>query len=465
MHASSTGFPQRAFAAVFLVAAMLLVCPPADAAGALLFRIFLKDGGTLVSYGELARVGDRVIFSVPIGDAAGEPRLEVLSISEALVDWTQTEAYASAVRGRHFAETRGEDAFALLTGQVTAALNDIALTPDPKKRLAMAQEARRNLAAWPSANFGYKADEVSRLVSIFDDVIAEMKVDAGDGQFDLTLVATTLPPPPVRVLPAPDVRTSFELAFRAARLAAEPAERTALLRSLSESIGFAPRSATWAAPLKRQIEAALSAEVAVDKQYTALASTTLQRAGALTARADVRGLQALITRALQTDERIGHRRPGEMAALLAALDLKLSEARRLRLAMDAWALRHEAIQEYREQIEAPLQRLAQFQKWLESIRDLAGPEPKYLRPLDDRARLAHLELMNVSPPAEVQAVHGLFAAALHMTRQAASLRRTAVSSNDIKIAWDASAAAAGALSLRTRAAEELQRLIASRRPR
>ena len=73
----------------------------------------------------------------------------------------------------------GENDFALLTGQVTVALNDIALTTDPARRLAMAQEARGNLAAWPSKNFGFKAAEVAQLVSIFDDVIAEMKAEAG----------------------------------------------------------------------------------------------------------------------------------------------------------------------------------------------------------------------------------------------------------------------------------------------
>jgi hypothetical protein len=176
-------------------------------------------------------------------------------------------------------------------------------------------------------------------------------------------------------------------------------------------------------------------------------------------------LQGLIARALQADQALGRRRPGEMSALLAELDSRLGEARRLRLARDAAALRLEAMKEYREQISAPLERLGQFRKWLENIRNLDGPDPKFLRPLDDRARLAHLELMLVVPPVEAQAVHGLLSAALHMTRQAASLRRNAVSSNDIRIAWDASAAAAGAITLGERAIDDLQRLISSQLPR
>ena len=37
------------------------------AADATLFRMFLKDGGVLVSYGEFTRVEDRVVFSMPVG--------------------------------------------------------------------------------------------------------------------------------------------------------------------------------------------------------------------------------------------------------------------------------------------------------------------------------------------------------------------------------------------------------------
>lgn len=460
MHRSSTGFPQALVFALFVALLAAFAEVRASSQG-LLFRIFLTDGTTLVSYGEFARVGDRVVFSVPLGDVTADPKLQVLTIGESLVDWERTEAYAAAVRAKHYADTRGEDDFALLTGQVTAALSDVSLTSDPKRRLAMAEEARRNLAAWPASNHGFKRDEVAQLVSIFDDLIAEMRVEAGQGQFDLKLVARTQPPPPVELMPAPDIRASFEMAYRSALLTSEPAERTALLRTLSESIAFAPRSAAWAAPLRRDIDRTLAEEVRADRAYRALTASALKTASTLSRRADVQGLQGLIARALRQDRALGATRPGEMAALLAALDLKLDEARKLRLARDAWALRLEAIKSYRRSIDSPLQRLAQFRRWLEEIRNLAGPDPKFLRPLADRARLGHLELMGVTPPPEAQAAHGLVAAALHMTRRAAELRTNAISSNDMKTAWDASAAAAGAITLGERAIEELQRLMSS----
>jgi hypothetical protein len=325
----------------------------------------------------------------------------------------------------------------------------------------MAEEARQNLAAWPAANFNYKAAEVAQLVSIFDDVVAEMRVEAGEGQFDLSLVARTLPSPPVELMAPPDLRGAYEMAYRSALLSSDPAERTALLRTLAESMRAAPGDGAWANRLRRDVGLTLAEELKADRAYGALTSSLHATATDLAQKADVNGLQALIARALRADDRLGRKRPAEMAVVLATLDARLDDARRLRLARDAWMLRVEALKAYRASIQTPLERLASFRKWLESIRELAGPEPKFLRPLDDRARLAHLELMAVTPPAEAQSVHGLVAAALHMTRQAAALRTNAVSSNDIKTAWDASAAAAGAINLADQAVAELQRLIVS----
>ena len=459
MHRSSTRFPQTFAFAAFVAVLSLSTTVLAQAKEPLLFRIFLRDGGTLVSYGEFARVAGRVLFSVPIGEVTGaDPRLQVLSIPERLVDWAGTDAYAEAVRGKRYAETRGEEDFAILTGHVTTALNQIALTPDPKRRLAMAEEARGNLAAWPSKNYGYKAGEVAQLVSIFDDALAEMRAEAGQGQFDLSLVAMTLPPPPVTLLPPPDIQTSLELAYQAATLAAEPAERTALLRTLLDALQAAPRTAVWVPPLRTRVAAALATEQKADRAYSGLLSTSIRDATVRAARGDVRGLQAIIARALRSDDALGRKRPGEMAGLLATLDLKLEEAQRVRLAQDAWTMRQNAIRGYERLISAPTERIHGFRKCLESIRSLAGPDPRFRRPLADRTRLALAELARVTPPAEAQTVHQMLTASLHMTQQAAALRSDAVSSNDITLARRASSAAAGALTLAERAGEELRRL-------
>src|SRR5688572_23258409 len=58
----------------------------ASAAEPTLFRLYLTDGTTVVSYGEFARVGDRVIFSLPIGSGL-EPRLHAATLPAAVIDW------------------------------------------------------------------------------------------------------------------------------------------------------------------------------------------------------------------------------------------------------------------------------------------------------------------------------------------------------------------------------------------
>ena len=83
-------------------------------------------------------------------DSARRPRwtvaaLHLVSIAESAVDWERTDRYAQATRARHYAATRGEADFDQLSDEVARALNDVALTKDPAKRLALATEARRML--------------------------------------------------------------------------------------------------------------------------------------------------------------------------------------------------------------------------------------------------------------------------------------------------------------------------------
>ncbi|HMF93922.1 MAG TPA: hypothetical protein VKE96_06495, partial [Vicinamibacterales bacterium] len=76
-----------------LLAAVLLT--PARAAAAddpVLLRVFLTDGTSLVSYGEPARVGDRVVFSMPTA-AGPNPPLHLVNLPAATVDWTRTNRY------------------------------------------------------------------------------------------------------------------------------------------------------------------------------------------------------------------------------------------------------------------------------------------------------------------------------------------------------------------------------------
>ena len=448
-------------AVIFTVSAALALTSVLHAQGATppLFRLFLKDGTALISYGEFARLSDRVVFSVPMGEGASM-KLQMISVPERSVDWQRTDEYAAAIRARRYAETQGEHDFVALTGQVSAALNEIALAPDPKRRVAMAEEARRNLAAWPAANHGYRASDVAQLVGMLDDVVAEMRIAAGESQFDLSLVATVTPVPAVPLLPAPGVRVTLEAAYQAA-LMAEPSERIALLRTLTQELDYAPPSATWAPVLKVRAHAALLAEMRIDNAYAELGRQTLADAQKRSARADVRGLQEVVAQVLAADARLGSKRPGELTSLLATLDLRLDEARRLRLARDAWTARLEVFRDYHAAVRTPQERLTRLRGPLTDIRELSGPDAATLRKVDDYATMAERELAAIVPPPELKATHDLFVASIHMTRQAAALRRSAISSNTLKLAWDAAAAASGAMLLSDQAGAELDRILNS----
>jgi hypothetical protein len=444
-----------ASAAVALVVAFAFA-RPAAAAESVLYRLFLNDGTTLVSYGEFSRVGDRVVFSIPVGQAAESPDLQLVSIPQASIDWERTDQYSNAVRAQRYGETRGDEDFALLGGRVTEALNLIALTRDPARRLAMALEARGNLARWPSQNFGYRAADVAQLTGMLDEVISELRVAAGQSSFDLSLVATT-GFPAVELLPAPDFRGTLEQAFAASAVTPEPAERVSLLRAITNTLREPAKRGGWEAALHARAATELATELRIDQSYRDLSASSIASAAARAARGDVAGVQGLVKSVLKADDQLGRRRPQESAALLAFLDLQLDEARRTRLARDAWVMRTQTIAAYRAGIAPAIHELRRSKRWLENIRELAGPSPRLLPRLEQRLVMAKQQLGAVSPPAELDAAHGLFGAAFQMARRAVSTRRNAVSSRDMKLAWDAASAAAGALMLLDRAAQELDK--------
>src|SRR5215213_10441009 len=86
--------------------------PPTPAADVLLYRLFLKDGSFVVSYGEYATVGGDVVFSMPIGPDLATPALQLITVASDSVDWPRTERYSQSVRYQHYARTRAEDDFA-----------------------------------------------------------------------------------------------------------------------------------------------------------------------------------------------------------------------------------------------------------------------------------------------------------------------------------------------------------------
>ncbi len=347
---------------------------------------------------------------------------------------------------------------------MTQALNDIHTTTDPKRRVAMAEEARRNLAAWPAANYGYRAPEVAQLVAMLDDVVAEMRAAAGEKAFALSLFATTVAPPITgEVLPPPTPEATLELAFRAAMASTDPGERINLLRAVA-SFPVSATATAEAVSLHSRVDAALQAELRIEQAYGDLTRTSLREADQRARSGDPRALQQVIARALSADERLGYRRPGQMTGLLSALDVRLAEAHRVRFARAAWAERVEVLKDYRHAIRSPRNRMITIAAQLRQIRDRKITSITALKLAEVRARVAIHELRTSAVPAEAAAAHTLLITAFQLARQAATLCQDAVSSKNTTLAWDASSAAAGALMLADRAADELERLISAKDP-
>ena len=190
--------------------------PVADDDVALL-RVFLKDGTTLVSYGEFARVNNRVIFSMPIrpgapagarGVGAATPPLHLVDIAADRIDWERTTRYAESARTTHYISTRAETDYAEISNQVAQTLNEVAAAPDASKRLALVERARSALAEWPRNHFNYRAGEVRQMLTLLDEAIADLRAASGSRRFDLSLTANSVESPFIEpLLPPPTPRS------------------------------------------------------------------------------------------------------------------------------------------------------------------------------------------------------------------------------------------------------------------
>ena len=121
-----------------------------------------------------------------------------------------------------------------------------------------------------------------------------------------------------------------------------------------KSLGPAASAGSWEASLRERAAAELALEQRVTRAYKDLADRMLSAAEHRASRADVRGIERLIENVHAEDARLGRFRPQETAALIATLDLRLDDARRLRLARDSWVLRLASLRAYRDAIDPAL---------------------------------------------------------------------------------------------------------------
>jgi hypothetical protein len=79
--------------------------------------------------------------------------------------------------------------------------------------------------------------------------------------------------------------------------------------------------------------------------------------------------------------------------------------------------------------------------------------------LERRAARVSKAIAAIAPPDELIAAHATLSSAAQLAASAAQVRREAALAGDMTRAWDASAAAAGALMLGAKARSEIQALL------
>jgi hypothetical protein len=422
-----------------------------------LFQVFLSDGSTLSSYGEWARVDDRIVFSMPVTPGADSGQLHLVSLPADKIDWVRTERYADNVRAARYGASRGEEDFARLSADVAELLNEIALMKDPAERVARAERARRVLADWPATHFGYRAKEVNDILGSLDEVIGGLRAAAGLGRYDLALMANTPPPPAEPLLPAPDQAALVLQLMSAAALVDTPEEKVSLFQTvvgiLDRAVGLLPED--WATTIRASALGSIADERRTDAAYRKLRDTMLASASRYASDADVRSLEKLRATLDVEDHKLGRRRVGDVMAITSVLEAQLEAAHRLRLARDQWLLRVDRIRAYQRETSAPITAIARMRNSLDDIRTLAGPEPWRLRPLIELLGRQSRILSRIDAPPELAAIHSLFQSASEMAVNAAQLRLDAVEAADLDVARRASSAAAGAMMLLARARAEL----------
>jgi hypothetical protein len=427
-----------------------------DAPSRVLFRVFLADGRVLASYGEWARLDERVVFSIPTQMSRDPVELHLVSIPAGRVDWPRTEQYAESVRAAAYAATRGDEDFTEFSNSVAKVLNDVSNIADPGVRLATAERARRSLADWPGSHYGYRVGEVREALSVLDEVIAQLRVAVGQTRFDLTLSAPLASPPPPP-LPPPSDAELVEQFVAAASLAESPVEKVTLLqtvlRLLDRAVGLLPP--TWADRVRRGVTGDLEGEQRIARAYDTLRKNTLEAAAKAGRRGDARELTRIRDRVQQEDRRLGALRPAEVAALLATIDLQAASATDTRAAYDQWQKRAPAFRRYRRAMRGSFNTFASASPVLEHVKAMSEPAVHTLTPLARRLAKSGRSVAKVTPPPELRDGHALLRSAWELAESALRLRLESVAGNSIDGARRASSAAAGALMLYARARADL----------
>jgi len=288
-----------------------------------------------------------------------------------------------------------------------------------------------------------------------------MRAAAGETAFSLELIADFEPPKPLPVLADPTPAESLEQALAVAKVSDVAADRESLLRSVVAAIDDPGNAApkTWSKSTRRWAVWMIGEETRTDKLYAQLTSSMLKRSTDAAAAADVRGVEKAIDAVQRRDAELGGHRPDAVNALLGQLHVQLDAARNLRLVRDRWRERVSSFQAYRRAIGPVMATMDRAQEKLDDIKRLAGSEAGDLLSLSDRLTDSARMLGAVTVPDELKTAHSLLVSAVNLADTAVKTRRQAVSSGELKSAWDASSAAAGSMNLFVKAREDMEAIV------
>lgn len=411
-----------------------------------LYRVFLRTGEALPSYGEPAVVGDRVVFNLIVGAPTDSPQLQLVNLPTSRIDVQKTTRYRETKRAAFYGETRGEAEYAAMTAEVARALDQLASVPDPQQRLALAEEARRRLLDWSNEHFLYRASDIRELAGMFDDVINQLRLSAGQPALTLDIVAR--PPARERLLPVPTRRESVTLALAAAKTADIAEERVSILR-----LAQAPAKAE-SPTLARLVAARLNAEIRAGSAYASLTAALLKRAEEARRRGDVAAVKRLQGELVRRDRSLGRLRPLEMKALAAELQETVRATASFRRALANYTQQRGALRAYNAKVHPILSGIAAATPVVTAVRELHAATRQQLSSTELRLRALQAQAQKIKPPRTLTGMHATLISAIRMARESLT-RRQLDGSRQPTTPGPAASAAAGALLLAQQARADL----------
>ena len=422
---------------------------PVIEAGAV-FRVFLKNGEPLPSYGESALAGDRLVFTLIVGTTEPGRTLQLVSLPADAIDVDRTRRYADSIRLTHYAATRGEVDYAAMTQEVQRALAELTAISDPKKRLAMAEDARKRLTEWAASTYGYRAADVQELQKLFDEVLNELRAAAGERQFSLELRTGTVPPPEP-LLPLPTLAESIKLALAAAQAADTEEDRATILRAAAALAAANPD----ATDLRVEVMRAVDLERKATSSYTALAADIRAKAAEARKKGDLDALTTALATLRARDQELGGLRPQIVGEVAGELDEMVTTVRAYHAALDRYTAVRRHLLNYEREVRPTLSALDGLMPILNAIRDVKFTAYERVERAGVRLKNFAAALEQITPPAELADVHATFLSAIRMADHACARRRLAAAIQSKVVDDEASSAAAGAILLAGQAREQL----------